>query len=292
MSETPGGSLYTIQNWPALERPVLVVSMEGWIDAGMAASNALGHLLGSMPHEVVATFDADALIDFRARRPTLRIVNGVHKELRWSVIRLHAATNRTGRSVLILAGPEPDMRWHGFIAEVIGLASRLEVELVVGLGAFPAPVPHTRPVRLVGTSTDAALAASVGFLPSSIDVPSGVQGALEVAFGEAGMKAVGLWARVPHYVAAMPYPGASAALLDGLARMAEIEVDTATLHAAAAATNQQIEQLIANSEEHGALVRQLEAQHDSENPRQPDFGDLPSGDELAAELERFLRDQK
>jgi predicted ATP-grasp superfamily ATP-dependent carboligase len=288
----PSGQLYTIHRWPALERPVMVVCMEGWIDAGAAAANALGHLLASMPHEVVAAFDSDELIDFRARRPTLRIVNGVHKELRWAAIRLHIATNRTGRSVLILAGPEPDMRWHQFMAEVVGLASRLGTEMVVGLGAFPAPVPHTRPVRLVGTSTDAALAASVGYLPSSIDVPSGVQGALEVAFGEAGMKSVGLWARVPHYVAAMPYPAASAALLDGLARMAELEIDTTTLHAAASATNQQIEQLIAGSNEHADLVRQLEAQHDSENPPGPDFGDLPSGDELAAELERFLRDQQ
>jgi predicted ATP-grasp superfamily ATP-dependent carboligase len=280
--------LATLHSWPSLERPVLVVCMEGWIDAGLAATNALGHLVSSMPQELVATFDSDALIDFRARRPTLRIVNGVDKELRWAEIRLHAATNRTGRSVLILAGPEPDMRWHAFIAEVVRLASRLGVELVVGLGAFPAPVPHTRPVRLVGTSTNADLATRVGFLPASIEVPSGVQGALEVAFGEAGLPAVGLWARVPHYVAAMPYPAASASLLDGLARMAEIEVDTKALHGAATATNSQIEQLIAGSEEHAALVRQLEAQHDSEQAVS-DFGELPSGDELAAELERFLR---
>jgi predicted ATP-grasp superfamily ATP-dependent carboligase len=281
--------------WPPVERPVLVVCMEGWIDAGLAASNALGHLLSTMPHELVASFDSDALIDYRARRPTLRIVNGVDKELRWAEIRLHAATNRTGRTVLILAGPEPDMRWHQFTTEVVQLASRLSVELVVGLGAFPAPVPHTRPIRLVGTSTDADLAALVGYLPASIDVPSGVQGALEVAFGDASIQAVGLWARVPHYVAAMPYPAASASLLDGLARLADIEVDTTSLHAAAATSNQQIEQLIAGSEEHAALVRQLEAQHDSEQVTggaemgTADFGDLPSGDELAAELERFLR---
>jgi proteasome assembly chaperone (PAC2) family protein len=269
---------------------VLVVCLEGWIDAGMAAGNALGHLLGSMPHELVAGFDSDELIDFRARRPTLRIVNGVDKELRWAEIRLHAATNRTGRSVLVLAGPEPDMRWHRFIAEVVSLASRLGVEMVVGLGAFPAPVPHTRPVRLVGTSTAGELAARVGYLPASIDVPSGVQGALEVAFGEAGTPAVGLWARVPHYVAAMPYPAASAALLDGLASITGIEVATSTLKAAASATHNQIEQLIAGSAEHANLVRQLEAQHDSETAsREPDFGPLPSGDELAAELERFLR---
>jgi predicted ATP-grasp superfamily ATP-dependent carboligase len=182
------------------------------------------------------------------------------------------------------------MRWHRFVEEVVQLASRLEVELVVGLGAFPAPVPHTRPVRLVGTSTDAELAAKVGFLPVSIDVPSGVQGALEFAFGEASIPAVGLWARVPHYAAAMQYPAASAALVDGLARLAELELDTNALHAAAAATNQQIEQLIAGSDEHAALVRQLEEQSDREQgPPGTGFGDLPSGDELAAELERFLR---
>ena len=286
--------LAIIRTWPAVERPVMVVCLEGWIDAGLAAGSALTHLLAAMPHELVATFDSDELIDFRARRPTLRIVSGIDEELRWPQIQLHAATNRTGRTVLILSGPEPDMRWHRFCAEVVSLASRLEVELVVGLGAFPAPVPHTRAVRLVGTSKSAELAASVGFLPAGIEVPSGVQGALEVAFGDASVPAVGLWARVPHYVAAMPYPAASAALLDGLARIAEIEIDATALHAAAATTGQQIEQLIAGSDEHTALVRQLEAQHDSEMPsgRESDFGDLPSGDEIAAELERFLRGEQ
>jgi proteasome assembly chaperone (PAC2) family protein len=282
--------LVHFRSWPALERPVLVMCLEGWIDAGLGATTALNHLLSSMPHEVVATFDADELIDFRARRPTLRIVNGVDQELRWPEITLHAATNRTGRSVLVLAGPEPDMRWHAFTQQVVGLASRMQVERVFGLGAFPAPVPHTRPVRLIGTSTDAELAAAVGFLPSGIEVPSGVQGALEVAFGQASIPAVGLWARVPHYLAAMPYPAASAALVDGLARLAELEIDTSALHAAAGATAAQIAQVIAASEEHTALVRQLEEQHDAEaSGPVTDFGDLPSGDEIAAELERFLR---
>jgi predicted ATP-grasp superfamily ATP-dependent carboligase len=271
----------------------MVICLEGWIDAGLAASTAVNHLLTAMPHEVVATFDPEELIDYRARRPTLRIVNGVDEELRWPELQLRAATNRTGRTVLILAGPEPDMRWKRFSAEVVGLASRLQVEKVVGLGAFPAPVPHTRPVRLVGTSTTAELAAAVGFLPAGIEVPSGAQGALEVAFGQASIPAVGLWARVPHYVAAMPYPAASAALLDGLARLAEIEIDTSSLQAAGAATAQQIAGLIAGSEEHTALVRQLEEQHDSEVPTgAPEFTDIPSGDEIAAELERFLRGEQ
>ena len=121
---------------------MLVVALEGWIDAGLAAATAAATLLSTTPHELVATFDADELIDFRARRPTLRIVNGVDTDLRWSAIRMHAATNRTGRTVLTLTGPEPDMRWHRFVAEVVQLASRLEVGLVVGLGAFPAPAVH------------------------------------------------------------------------------------------------------------------------------------------------------
>jgi predicted ATP-grasp superfamily ATP-dependent carboligase len=286
-------SLVHVRSWPNLEHPILVICMEGWIDAGLAAASAVSHLLASMPSDVIATFDADELIDFRARRPTLRIVNGVDEELRWPEITLHAATNRTGRTVLVLSGPEPDMRWHRFGAEVVALAGRLGVEQVYGLGAFPAPVPHTRPVRLIGTSTSAEHAAAVGFLSSSIEVPSGVQGMLEVAFGASKVPAVGLWARVPHYVAAMPYPAASAALLDGLARLASLELDTSALHGAATATGAQIAQLIAGSEEHTALVRQLEEQHDSEMPSQStDFGDLPSGDEIAAELERFLRGEQ
>jgi proteasome assembly chaperone (PAC2) family protein len=293
MSDEAPGSLYTVHAWPAVERPVLVMCLDGWIDAGAAAATALSTLSKGMPHELVATFDADELIDFRARRPTLRIVNGVDEELRWPELRLEAATNRTGRTVLILSGPEPDMRWHRFSREVVGLARRLGVELVVGLGAFPAPVPHTRPVRVIGTSTDADLAGRVGTMGGGIEVPSGVQGALEVAFGEASVPAVGLWARVPHYVAAMPYPAASAALLDGLSRLADLQIDTSVLRAAAGATEQQIAALIAGSEEHGALVRQLEEQHDSELAAAGnDLGDLPSGDEIAAELERYLRGEQ
>jgi predicted ATP-grasp superfamily ATP-dependent carboligase len=298
VSDTPSGgesrqTLVTVVDWPAVERPLLVVCLDGWIDAGFAANNATSHLLASMPAQIVARFDSDALIDYRARRPVLRIVNGVNTELRWSEIQLHAATNRTGRTVLVLAGPEPDMRWHQFIEEVIGLASRLEVREVYALGAFPAPVPHTRPVRLVGTSTDGELAARIGFLPASVEVPSGISGALEIAFGEAGLTSAGLWARVPHYAAAMPYPAASAALLEGLSRLAGIEVELTALRTASARTHVQIEQLVAGSEEHSSLVRQLEAQHDAEAAEnQPAFENLPSGDELAAELERFLRGER
>jgi hypothetical protein len=250
--------------------------LDGWIDAGQAAATAMSSLRQGTHPELLATFDSDELIDHRARRPMLRIVNGVDAELRWPELRLEAATNGSGRNVLLLSGPEPDMRWHQFIDEVISLATRLGVEMVVGLGAFPAPVPHTRPVRLAATSTDAELAGRVGFIPATLDVPAGAQGALEYAFGAAGHPALGLWARVPHYAAALPYPAAAAALLDELAVVASVEVDTSAL--------------LSGSQEHLELVRQLEQQHDDEAGMA--FGDLPSGDELAAELERFLRGEK
>ena len=133
--------LATIHHWPQVERPILVMAMEGWVDAGLAATTATANLLGAMPNQLIATFDEDELIDYRARRPTLRIVNGIDTELHWANIRLLAATNRTGRTVLVLTGPEPDMRWHQFVSEVVQLASRLEAELVVGL------VPSRPPCR-------------------------------------------------------------------------------------------------------------------------------------------------
>jgi proteasome assembly chaperone (PAC2) family protein len=259
------------------------------VDAGLAATTAAGALRAALPHDLLADFDGDALIDHRARRPVLRIANGVNTSLTWPEIRIDVATNPAGRSVLILTGPEPDMRWHQWSAEVVQLASRLGVELVVGLGAFPAPVPHTRPVRLVSTGNDAAAARRIGVLPVTLDVPAGAQGVLEFAFGQAGIPTIGLWARVPHYAAGLPYPAASATLLRELRNLAGIEVDTQSLQEAAAATTVQIDQLIATSDEHQAMVHQLEAQHDNEE--QASLGALPTGDEIAAELERFLKGQ-
>jgi hypothetical protein len=285
--------LVKIHSWPKLERPVLVMALEGWVDAGLAAGTAAAALRASMPHKLLAAFDADELIDHRARRPVLRITDGVNTSLTWPELRLDVATNATGRSVLMLTGPEPDMRWHQWTAEVVALAARLGVEQVVGLGAFPAPVPHTRPVRLVSTGSDAEQASRIGFLPATLDVPAGAQGVLEYSFGEAKIPTVGLWARVPHYASGLPYPAASVALLSELANLAGLEIDTGELKIASSAASVQINQLISGSDEHAAMVRQLEAQHDNEEGMSAtSFGaELPSGDEIAAELERFLKGQ-
>jgi hypothetical protein len=287
--------LAQITRWPEqLQHPVLVMAMEGWIDAGLGGGAAMAALLSGMNSELLATFDDDALIDHRARRPVMRIRNGVNTGLTWPEIGLRWGTDASGRSVITLSGPEPDLRWRQFTTEVVALAGRLGVELVVGLGAFPAPVPHTRPVRLAATATTSELAQRVGFLAATIDVPAGIQGSLERGFADASIPAVGIWARVPHYVAAMPYPAASAALLDQLADVTGLTVDSSALRQAASVTFDQIQQLIANSEEHTAMVRQLEVQHDQESGGGPafDVGNLPSGEEIAEELQRFLRGEQ
>jgi predicted ATP-grasp superfamily ATP-dependent carboligase len=287
-------ALYQQHEHPELESPVLVLGMEGWIDAGLAAASATASLLSSMPTQTVATFDADALIDHRARRPIVRLVDGVNTGLTWPEIRLLRAEDRMGSQALLLVGPEPDMRWHAFCDDVVGLAKSLGVRLVVGLGGFPAPAPHTRPVRLAATATTSALAQQIGFVPGTMDVPAGVHAALERAFADAGMPAVGLWARVPHYVSNMPYPAASVALLEGLSQLTGLLIETRELRIAAQVGHQRIEELIAGSAEHTEMVQHLERAVDAEEAGgEPtlDAENLPSGDEIAAELERFLRGQ-
>jgi predicted ATP-grasp superfamily ATP-dependent carboligase len=280
----------SIRSWPQLEHPVLVLGLEGWVDAGYAGATAVNALLESVPHEVLATFDSDALLDQRSRRPVLRISHGTHGGLTWPELRLFSATETEGRSLLVLAGPEPDLRWHEWTDEVVALGLRLGVEMVVGLGAFPAPVPHTRPVRLAATASSAELAGRVGFLPATMEVPAGAQAVLEVAFGQAGVPSIGVWARVPHYASGTPYPEASATLLDELSKLTSVRIDTAALHRAGDSARDQIQALIEASDEHSAMVRQLETQHDSELGLSAiEFSNLPTGDEIAAELERFLR---
>jgi len=282
--------LYEMQTDRELDSPVLVLGMEGWIDAGLGGGGAMGHLLGAIPTEVMATFDGDQLLDLRSRRPGVRITDGVLGGLSWPEIELRVGRDPGGRDVLVLTGPEPDMRWRAFVSAVVSLAADLGTRLVVGVGAFPAPVPHTRPVRLAAVATDTELAEKVGFMPGSLEVPAGIHAALQEGFGEAGIPAVGMWARVPHYVAAMPYPAASAALVECLATVADLDLDAKDLHDAAALARSRIDDIIAASEEHAEMVHQLEASVDTEASVAPiNLSELPTGDELADELERFLR---
>jgi proteasome assembly chaperone (PAC2) family protein len=283
-------SLYVVHERPELERPVLVMAPEGWIDAGLGGGAALGTLLTAIKTTVVANFDIDELLDHRARRPTARITDGVYEDLIWPEIELRAGHDGAGNAVLVLVGPEPDHQWRAYAAALAEVAQLFDVRMLVGMGAFPAPVPHTRPATLAATATDAELANSIGVVSGTLEVPAGVLVAVERRFAEAGIPAVGLWARVPHYTAAMPYPEASLLLLEGLATVAGIVVDTTPLREAADATRERLDELIANSAEHSALVRQLEAKADAEAEPSPEgWGDMPSGDDLVAEVERFLQ---
>jgi predicted ATP-grasp superfamily ATP-dependent carboligase len=295
-----GTPIYTVDpDWgepigARLTSPVLVVSLEGWVDAGLGASTAVAELVGTSATIPVASFDTEVLIDQRARRPIAQLVNGITTELTWPSIQVVASTDREGADVLYLVGPEPDFRWTSFLAAVVDLVQQLGVRLVVGLGAFPAPAPHTRPVRLASTvpPQSADLAGRVGFVQGTLEVPAGVQAALEVALGAVDVPVISLWARVPHYVAAMPFPEASAALIDGLSAVSGLVFDTTAVRRAAAASRKQVDELIADNTEHADMVRRLESSIDSEeaNPFNIDI-DVPSGDEIAAELERFLRGQ-
>jgi proteasome assembly chaperone (PAC2) family protein len=287
-------SLFELIERPDLESPVLILALDGWIDAGLGAANARAALLSGLDPVTVAVFDSDELLDHRARRPTMHLVDGVVTGLTWPSVELQAASDANSNDLLLLVGSEPDHAWRAFTRAVVDLAMEFGARLVVGLGAYPAPVPHTRPAKLAVTAGDSSL-ITPSMVRATIDVPAGVQAAIERRATDVGLPAIGLWAQVPHYVAAMPYPAASVALLEGLGDIAGVRVDSPTLRQEMETTRERIDMLIGENDEHVRMVQQLEAAADSEHSPEAGTGlgagPLPSGDELAAELERYLREQ-
>lgn len=277
-----------------LESPVIVLAMDGWVDAGSGTAQARAALLAQIDTHRIGSFDADALIDYRARRPTMILEDGVIQSIRWPTIEVRYGVDRGGNDVVIIIGPEPDTAWQAFCAEIVALAQGHSARMVVGLGSFPAPVPHTRPTKLASTASTQALAQEVGFVPGSMEVPCGIHAAIEAGCQAVGMPAVGVWARVPHYLAASSYPAAAAALVDGLAKVAGLSLQSSDLHAEATAAHMRIDGLVAESEEHRLLVRQLEAQYDSdEEPVTPLGATDPDALERGlSDIEDFLRDQQ
>jgi proteasome assembly chaperone (PAC2) family protein len=280
-------SLYAMIEEPDLESPVMIMVLKGWIDAGLGADGAADVLLDQLERRTVARFDADALLDWRARRPTMRLVDGINTQLTWEETELAWAKDAAGNDVLLLFGNEPDHAWLAFSEQVVDLALDLGTRMVVGLGAYPSPSPHTRPPLVAASASDPALAE--GLLRSTVEVPTGVQGMIERRAAIRGLPAIGLWAQVPHYVSAMPFPAASLALLVTANRIAGLALPTGDLAAQADASRARIDELIAQNPEHLAMLHQLEAQADD----QASTVELSptSGEDLAAELERFLREQ-
>jgi hypothetical protein len=284
---------YELHAEPELHEPVLVTMLLGWIDAGAAAAGAMSVLETELAARPVATFDADTFIDYRARRPTLQLREGVNTELIWPETRLLAGRDTAGHDVLLLSGHEPDSNWHLFSDAASKLAIDFGTRMMVGLGAYPFATPHSRPSRLSMTAATKEVAASLPYLRNSVDVPAGIEAVLERRFGNAGVPAVGLWAQVPHYVSNVPYPAASMALLDGLKEVSGIVTEGANVRNEATSHRARLDELVAGSADHVAMVRQLEEAYDLEASRTPSgdepLGPLPTGDEIAAELERFLR---
>jgi len=289
-------SLHELLNQPALEEPLLILGLGGWIDAGGGAQAAIEELRSHLSFEPVATFDADLLLDHRSNRPLMSLKDGRHQGLQWPTIELLSATDERGDDILLLAGAEPDHLWQSFAADVVELGVEFGVRLVLSLGAYPAPVPHTRPTELSATATTDELAAQIGSLDASIDVPAGIHGVIEWEFGERNIPASGLWARVPHYAAAMPYPAAARALLDGLGNVGGVDVPDGVLLDDVQQIRHRLDELVADSPEHQQLLAALEVEYD-ETDRLPEPGlvddpeDLPSGDELAGQIQDFLRDR-
>lgn len=280
-------SLYSMVDRPDLDAPVLVMVLKGWIDAGLGADGAADVLIEELDLRTVARFDADVLLDWRARRPTMRLVDGINTQITWEETELSWATDASGNDVLLLLGNEPDHSWLAFSEQVVDLAVDLGARMVVGLGAYPTPVPHTRTPLLAASASSEELTQHL--LKNSVEVPSGIQGLIERRAALRGLPALGLWAQVPHYVAAMPYPAASLALLQGTNRLAGLDLPIADLPERADASRARIDQLIAQNPEHAAMLEQLEAQADLDTTSTQ--LSVTSGDELAAELERFLREQ-
>lgn len=282
---------------PELTDPVLVVALEGWIDAGLGAATAMSELLSATNAETIAEFDADRLLDHRARRPIMHLVNGLITGLTWPGIEVRAGVDSVGNDVLLLVGAEPDFEWRAFADAVVDLAHTHEVRMIVGLGAYPAPVAHTRPTALSVTTSSAELSDTLhGYVRGTLDVPGGIHSVLDVAANESGIASLGLWAQVPHYVASMPYPAASVALIEGLEDVAGLSIASGQLPSDAKATRIRLDELVAENVQHQTMVSQLEEMMDQGLGGPDDaptfgFDHLPSGDELAEELQEFLRER-
>lgn len=267
---------------PADPVQVLVVGLSGWIDASGAAAGALEVLETQLSVELFATFDDDLFIDYRARRPTMTLRDGINEALSWNVPELRVGRDGDGRVVGVLTGPEPDSNWRLFASALADLAVQLGVVHMVGLGAYPMAAPHTRTAQLSCTSPSSDVLAGVSYLKSSVEVPAGMEALLEHALHERGIRTIGLWAQVPHYVTAMAYPAASAALVEAVRDLTGIGVDAKDLRAQAVIQRERLDGLVAANPEHQRMVMHLEEAWELAHE---------SGEHLAAELEQFLRDQ-
>jgi hypothetical protein len=273
-------SLYRLDDPGELAGAPLIVAFDAWVDAGGASSTAADHI--AKGGSVIATFDADALFDYRARRPTLEIQDGRLADLNWPTLEVHRASHG-GRNLLVLSGAEPDYRWRDLADSVVELALELQVGQWISLGAIPAAVPHTRPVPILGTeSAPGLLRGDVSAGPSGLlRVPAAALSVIEMAVAAAGIPSVGYFAQIPHYVSG-PYAPAALALLRAVGTHLDLPFDLGELEDEAGQLRQRLDAATASEDTTRAYVERLESMVDESR--------RPAGEDLISEIERFLRE--
>ena len=277
-----------IHSRPDLERPVLLAAFRGWNDGAQAASLAAGYLAKTWGAEQFAEVDPEDFFDFQATRPHVSLEDGLTRRIDWPETGFyHARPEGLDRDIVLLLGIEPNLRWRTFTDLVVGLAQELEVELMITLGALLADVPHTRPAPVTGSASDEELVQRLGLSASRYEGPTGIVGVLHDACRQADIPSASLWAAVPHYVSLTPSPRAAVALCERLGSLIGVEVDVDELEEAAQSYEEQVSEAVASDEETASYVEELERRADSIE----ESSDLPSGDALAAELTRFLRER-
>jgi proteasome assembly chaperone (PAC2) family protein len=277
---------------PALTRPVLIAAFKGWNDGGQAATLAAAYLARSWQAERFADIDPEEFVDFQAVRPSVTLDEGMTRHIEWPEnVFFDAPIPGADRDAVILLGVEPNYRWRAFTDIVAGLATDLGVELVITLGALLADVPHTRPAPVTGAATDPSLVEELGLQLSRYEGPTGIVGVLHDACQRHGLRSVSLWSAVPHYVSLVPSPRAAKALCERLGTLLGVTIDIAELGEAEQTYASQVSEAVAADAETTAYVEELERRADTIELF-TDEGELPSGDALAAELTRFLRERE
>ena len=301
MSKVPdAGNLYEVDPGAAkLDGAVLLHYLDGFIDAGAAGRLLTAHLLGSLDHEAVVTFDVDRLIDYRSRRPPMTFDKDHWESYEAPMIAIHQLRDNAGTQFLMLTGPEPDHEWERFINAVRTVSSELGAELVVGFHGIPMGVPHTRPLNVTGHGTRPDLAVGSRPVVDRLQIPGSAASLLELRLGEDGRAAAGFAVHVPHYLAQAAYPAAAVALLESVTRATGLSLPDEALRDAAQRTDEEIERQVEASEEITELVQALERQYDefveassAEGLLTDQDGNVPTADELGAQFERFLAEQQ
>jgi proteasome assembly chaperone (PAC2) family protein len=274
---------------PELRSPVLVCAFAGWNDGAGSATTAVAAIAASLDARPVASIDPEDFYDFQVNRPTIRMTEGQTREVDWPTnVFLAAQAPGAERDLVLLSGVEPNNRWRTFAEAVLAAAERFEVEMMVSLGALIADVAHTRPVPITGLASDPELVERLNLSRSSYEGPTGIVGVIHDACRQRGLVSASLWAAIPHYVATVPNPKAALALLRRLESFTGIAIEASELEDSAGQFEEQINRAVEGNPEITELVRQLEEAQEDE----PELGgEVPSGDALAREFQRFLRQQ-